>query len=161
MPRITVTVRSTVGSTMGRQDDAAHAEPEPPGHLGGWPVGQGSVPDTLGEDGRPVEALVLMQEPALPGDDVAAWPVAVLHVVDGDRRTDELLCIAETECFVDLVDVADLGRWHAEPTAWATALARLSPGSTPHVTDCGSRAEAEHLVEQTRHACQLLTGCLE
>lgn len=45
MPGITVTVRSTVGSTIGLKDGTAQSGPEPSGQLGGWPVGQGSVRD--------------------------------------------------------------------------------------------------------------------
>lgn len=160
MPRITVTVESTTGSAIGSRG-TARAVPEPPGRLGGWPVGKGTVPDTLGADGRPVEALVLMQEPALPGDEVAARPVALLQLSEADRDRDELVCVAEAEPFADLVDVPDLGRRHAGPSAWAGVLARLSHGSAPRVTGYGQRAEADRLVEQARHSYLQLTGCLE
>ncbi|MFI9629200.1 inorganic diphosphatase [Streptomyces sp. NPDC052042] len=133
----------------------------PSGGVRGWPVGQGSVEDTLAPDGRAVRTMVLMPEPARPGDEVTAWPVALLHLNDGRRDVDEVLCVAEAEPFVDLVDAADLGRWHAEPDVWATALGRLSPGAVYRVTGCGGRREADQLVSDARHAYLRLTGCLE
>lgn len=161
MPRITVAVESTIGSSIGKHDGPAPDASDVPGRLGGWPVGTGCVQDTLDRDGRPIRAMVLMPEPALPGDAVTAWPVAVLHLSDGHRDLDEVVCVAEAECFVDLVDVADLGRWHAEPAAWAAALGRLSPGSVYEVTGCGKRVEADHVVAEAQHAYLQLTGCLE
>ncbi|MFF3731376.1 inorganic diphosphatase [Streptomyces sp. NPDC002476] len=135
--------------------------PEPSGGADGWPVGEGRVEDTLDTDGRSVRTLVLMREPARPGDEVAAWPVALLHLNDGRHDVDEVLCVAEAEPFIDLVDATDLRRWHAEPDVWATALGRLSPGTVYRVTGCGSRREADQLVSDARHAYLRLTGCLE
>ncbi|MEU9762627.1 hypothetical protein AB0D98_23425 [Streptomyces sp. NPDC047987] len=63
--------------------------------------------------------------------------------------------------FVDLVDATDLRRWHAQSSAWATALGRFSPGTAYRVTGCGSRREADQLVSDARPAYLRLTGCLE
>ncbi|MEU9318413.1 inorganic diphosphatase [Streptomyces sp. NPDC048295] len=161
MPRIKVEVESTIGSSIGRHGSPESAEHDVPGRDGGWPVGEGRAQDTLGEDGRSVRTMVLMQEPARPGDEVPAWPVAMLHLSDGRRDLEEVVCVAEAEPFVDLVDLADLGRWHAEPAAWAAALRRLSPGSTYRVTGCGSRKEADRLVADAQHTYLQLTGCMD
>ncbi|MGW2089908.1 inorganic diphosphatase [Streptomyces sp. NPDC001880] len=161
MPRIKVEVESTIGSPIGRNSSTEPTEDDAQSRVGGWPVGEGCAQDTLGEDGRSVRTMVLMQEPARPGDEVAAWPVAVLHLSDGRRDLDEVVCVAEAEPFVDLVDLADLGRWHAEPAAWADALGRLSPGSTYRVTGCGSRREADRLVADAKHTYLQLTGCMD
>ncbi|MGI5440645.1 inorganic diphosphatase [Streptomyces shenzhenensis] len=99
---------------------ATSASPRPP---------TADADDTLGDDGLPVEALVLMCEPAIPCGEVEAWPIAVLHLATQDRTVDEVLCVAEAAPFTDLVDLADLPAWHAQPEAWAKTLARLTPGS--------------------------------
>ena len=167
MSRITVEVESTVGSSIGKRD---HEEPDlgKPGRTepdlgkpGGWPVGKGRVEDTLAPDGRSVRTLVLMREPARAGDEVTAWPVALLHLNDGRHDVDEVVCVAEAEPFVDLVDATDLDRWHAEPGAWVTALDRLSPGTRYRVTGYGDRREADQLVADAHRAYLRLTGCLE
>jgi len=104
---------------------------------------------------------VLMPEPALPGVEVQARPVAMLHLVGPDRETEELVCVSDNVCFDDLVDVSDLPRWHADPAAWAAALQRLSPGSPGVVVGCGQRAEAERWLAEAQDEFIRLTGCLE
>ncbi|MGW4031835.1 inorganic diphosphatase [Streptomyces sp. NPDC004838] len=161
MPRIAVSVDATVASTI-KRDDAEPVVDAPPAHgEGGWPVGHGYVVDTLGDDGRPVEALVLMREPAVPRGQAAAWPIAVLHLAARGRTMDEVLCVAEAAPFTDLVDLPDLPRWHAQPEAWAQALARLTPDSAYRIAGLGPAAEADELLGTARHAFLQLTGCLE
>jgi inorganic pyrophosphatase len=154
MSRIAVAVESTVGTMIGRQGPD-HLESER------WPVGRGRVADTLGADRQPVDALVLMCEPALPGVVVQARPVAVLRLIGSDRETEELICVAADEHFDDLVDVADLERWHADPAAWAAALGRLSPGSAGVLVSCGRCAEAERLLAEAQDDYSRMTGSLE
>ncbi|MEU6606515.1 inorganic diphosphatase [Streptomyces shenzhenensis] len=163
MPRIAVAVDATVASTIKREDDTAEPMMDaPPAHgEGGWPVGHGHVVDTLGDDGLPVEALVLMCEPAIPRGQVAAWPIAVLHLAAQDRTVDEVLCVAEAAPFTDLVDLADLPAWHAQPEAWAKALARFTPGSAYRIAGLGPAGEADELLDTAWHAFLQLTGCLE
>ncbi|MFD5125696.1 inorganic diphosphatase [Streptomyces sp. NPDC058385] len=163
MSRIAVAVDATVASTIKR--DGESVEPLTgalPAHgTDGWPVGHGLVTNTLGDDGRPLEALVLMCEPAIPQGEIAAWPVALLHLTTRGRTIDEVLCVAEVAPFTDLVDVVDLPRWHARPEAWATALACLIPGSAYQIAGLGPAREADELLDTARHAYFQLTGCLE
>ncbi|MGJ5756372.1 inorganic diphosphatase [Streptomyces puniciscabiei] len=159
MPRITVDIDATASSTIRTSEDGAS------GRLTstGWPVGHGRIPDTLDADGSPLDALVLMPEPALAGATVPAWPLGVLHrlVNQAVPAAPVLLCVAEDPSFIGLVDTGDLPRWHAEGDAWAAVLARLQHLDAGEVTDCGSRAEAEHLISTAHHAYERLTGCLE
>ncbi|MEU6497100.1 inorganic diphosphatase [Streptomyces sp. NPDC046984] len=164
MPKIAITVDATVASTIRRDDEppalSLGVQPEAHGARG-WPVGLGHVVDTLGDDGRPLEALVLMCEPALPVDDLPAWPVGVLHFSTQGRNVDEVLCVSENPCFVGLVDVCDLPHWHAEPDVWAAVLARLTPGSAYRVAGLGPVREANERLSAAHHCYLQLTGCLE
>ncbi|WP_153812051.1 hypothetical protein [Streptomyces sp. SUK 48] len=63
--------------------------------------------------------------------------------------------------FTGLAGLADFPRWHAQPEAWAHALARLAPGGACQVEGVGPATEAGELLEAARHACLRLTGCLE
>ncbi|MFD7530738.1 inorganic diphosphatase [Streptomyces sp. NPDC059849] len=160
MPRIAVEVESTIGSSIGKHGGAESDGRDATGRAaGGRPVGEGYVADTLDTDGRPVRTMVLMQEPARPGDEVAARPVAVLHLSDGRRDLDEVVCVAEP--FDDPAGTADPGRRYAEPAAWAAVLGRLSPGTAYRVTGFGGREEADRLVADAQHSYLRLTGCLE
>ncbi|MFJ1550253.1 hypothetical protein [Streptomyces sp. NPDC088246] len=84
MPRITVAVESTIWSSIGRHDGPVSDESDATGRSG-WPVGKGCVEDTLDTDGRPIQTMVLMQEPALPGDEIAAWPEAADGMPEGAK----------------------------------------------------------------------------
>ncbi|MEU8974521.1 inorganic diphosphatase [Streptomyces monashensis] len=159
MPRITVDIDATASSTIRTSEGGASDRLTSTG----WPVGHGRVPDTLDAEGAPLDALVLMSEPALAGSTVPAWPVGVLHRIRAEFpcAAPVLLCVAEEPSFIDLVDIDDLPRWHAEGDAWAAVLARLQHQDVGTATDCGTRAEAEHLVSECHHAFERLTGCLE
>ncbi len=102
-----------------------------------------------------------MCEPALPSVEVAAWPIGVLHLVDGDRDLDELLCVADERCFARVHDLEDLAARHGEPTEWVNSLARLSCGHHYRIVGCGRRDEADRLLAEGHHAYLQLTGCLE
>ncbi|MEU9244475.1 inorganic diphosphatase [Streptomyces sp. NPDC048385] len=164
MSRIAIAVDATVGSTIRRGDETAELSRDTSSEAhgaGGWPVGHGHVIDTLGADGRPLEALVLMREPAVPGNDIPAWPVAVLHLAAREQPVEEVLCVAEEPCFADLVDVADLPRWHAQPEAWAHVLSRCAPDRAYRVSGCGPVRETDALLAEARHAYLRFTGCME
>ncbi|TFV29702.1 hypothetical protein E4K10_49390 [Streptomyces sp. T1317-0309] len=163
MPKIAITVDATVASSI-RCDEEIAGLPRTSSRRRTEQragLGHGSVVNTLGDDGRPLEALVLMCEPALPGDALQARPVATLHLSTPGRAVNEVLCVAEAPCFGDLADSRDLPRWHAEPGAWAEALARLTPGRTYRVAGCGPARETEELLSAARQCYLRLTGCLE
>jgi inorganic pyrophosphatase len=63
----------------------------------GYPSDYGFVPDTLAEDGEPIDALVLLQEPTFPGCIVRARVIAVFWMRDAGRPDAKLLCVPATD----------------------------------------------------------------
>jgi len=63
----------------------------------GYPSDYGFVPETLAEDGEPIDALVLLQEPTFPGCVVRARVIAVFWMRDADRPDAKLLCVPATD----------------------------------------------------------------
>ena len=150
MPRIDVEVEATGGSTIGRADAVGHSVFARTHHADGWPVGWGQVARAVNEDGSPLEALVLMTEPAFPGR-VHAWAIGVIDL--GDRHAGQILvCVAEVPPFIDLIDLAHPNPWHADADAWLHALRRLHTGSnTPrHLQGLGDRRTAEAILAAAR-----------
>jgi inorganic pyrophosphatase len=47
-----------------------------------YPLDYGFIPDTLAEDGDPLDAMVMLDEPTFPGCLVAARPVGVFWMLD-------------------------------------------------------------------------------
>ena len=47
-----------------------------------YPLDYGFIPDTLAEDGEPLDAMVMLEEPTFPGCLVTARPVGVFWMHD-------------------------------------------------------------------------------
>ena len=59
-----------------------------------YPADYGFIIDTVGRDGDPVDALVLVSRPTFPGVVVDARPVGVLEMRDGGKPDEKILCVA-------------------------------------------------------------------
>lgn len=74
------------------------------------PYDYGYIPDTLCEDGDPLDALVIIDEPLFPGVVVPVRPIGVLYMVDDDEKDEKLICVAADDISKDyLKNVDDLG----------------------------------------------------
>ncbi len=58
-----------------------------------YPSDYGFIENTLGQDGDPLDALVLMTEPLFPGVIVEARPVAMFQMTDEAGGDDKVLCV--------------------------------------------------------------------
>ena len=59
----------------------------------GYPADYGYIDDTLGDDGDPLDALVLLPESVHPGVIVEARPVAMFQMVDDAGGDDKVICV--------------------------------------------------------------------
>jgi inorganic pyrophosphatase len=62
-----------------------------------YPMDYGYVPETLAEDGDPLDAIVCVSEPTFPGCRIWVRPVAAFRMDDEKRRDDKLLCVPTTD----------------------------------------------------------------
>jgi inorganic pyrophosphatase len=60
-----------------------------------YPFDYGFVPNTLAEDGSPLDAMVIMEEPTFAGCVILARPVGILDMVDCGLNDGKLLCVPE------------------------------------------------------------------
>lgn len=58
-----------------------------------YPANYGFIPHTLGDDGDPLDALVVARSPFIPGSVVRARPVGVLLMEDEKGGDEKLLCV--------------------------------------------------------------------
>ena len=74
-----------------------------------YPADYGFIPDTLSEDGDPLDAMVLLDEPTFPGCWVSARPVAVFWMSDDAGPDAKILCVpAGDPRWSQVADMADL-----------------------------------------------------
>ena len=58
-----------------------------------YPADYGFVEGTLGEDGDPLDVLVLVAEPTFPGCRIHVRPIGVFHMQDEKGGDDKVLCV--------------------------------------------------------------------
>ena len=58
-----------------------------------YPFDYGFIPNTLAEDGAPLDALVIMNEPTFAGCLITARPIGILDMVDCGAHDVKLLCV--------------------------------------------------------------------
>jgi inorganic pyrophosphatase len=109
-----------------------------------YPTEYGFFPDTLAEDGDPLDALVLLEDPTFPGCHVRARPIAVLEMSDEAGRDLKVLCVASGDLRWDnLQDVTDVPpHLLAEIKHFFEVYKDLEPGKESNVGDWSGREDA-------------------
>jgi inorganic pyrophosphatase len=62
-----------------------------------YPYDYGFIPNTLADDGDPLDGMVIMDEPTFPGCVIAARPVGYLEMIDGGDRDEKILCVPDKD----------------------------------------------------------------
>ncbi|HEY3941799.1 MAG TPA: inorganic diphosphatase [Acidimicrobiales bacterium] len=74
-----------------------------------YPADYGFIPDTLAQDGDPLDALVLVEDPTFPGVHITARPVAVFWMSDEKGPDAKVICVPSHEPrWKDVSDLAQL-----------------------------------------------------
>lgn len=73
-----------------------------------YPLDYGFIDHTLGEDGDPLDALVILPEPVFPGVIVKARPVGVFKMTDEAGGDDKLLCVIDDVRWDHIQDIEDV-----------------------------------------------------
>ena len=62
-----------------------------------YPYDYGFVPNTLADDGDPLDGMVIMDQPTFPGCVIAARPIGMLEMIDGGDRDEKILCVPDAD----------------------------------------------------------------
>lgn len=62
-----------------------------------YPYDYGFVPNTLADDGDPLDGMVLIDQPTFPGCIIAARPIGMLEMIDGGDRDEKILCVPDKD----------------------------------------------------------------
>ena len=123
-----------------------------------YPMDYGKIPDTLAEDGDPLDVLVWLEEPTFPGCLVTVRPVAVFWMSDERGPDAKLLTVASHDVrknrFRDLSDMPphllnEIGHFF-------DIYKELEPGKSTDVRGWMDRAEAERVVKEAEARLQLV-----
>jgi inorganic pyrophosphatase len=117
-----------------------------------YPEDYGYVPGTIAEDGDPVDAMVLLDEPTFPGCHIRARPIGVFRMRDEMGLDAKLLCVLASDHRWDHVqDLGDLPAHQLTEIAHFFEIYKdLEPGKMTELAGWSSREEAERVVELGR-----------
>jgi len=74
-----------------------------------YPYDYGFIPNTLADDGDPLDGLVMMDQPTFPGCIIPARPLGMLLMIDGGDRDEKLLCVpAKDPRYANYKSLADV-----------------------------------------------------
>jgi inorganic pyrophosphatase len=62
-----------------------------------YPTDYGFIPDTLGQDGDPLDAMICVSEATFPGCTIETKPIALFRMEDDKGIDDKVLCVPLTD----------------------------------------------------------------
>ena len=125
-----------------------------------YPADYGFVPDTLAEDGDPLDAMVILEEPTFPGCHVRARPVGVFWMRDEKGPDAKLLCVVASDHRWDAVqDITDLPEHLlAEIGHFFDVYKQLEPDKSTETRGWEGRESAEWAVGDARARFEQTSG---
>nr|WP_202502071.1 inorganic diphosphatase [Streptomyces sp. SID5785] len=116
-----------------------------------YPTDYGFVENTLGEDGDPLDALVILDEPTFPGCLIKCRAIGMFRMTDEAGGDDKLLCVPSTdprmEHLRDIHHVSEFDR--LEIQHFFEVYKDLEPGKSVEGADWVGRTEAEAEIERS------------
>ena len=116
-----------------------------------YPADYGFIEDTLGNDGDPLDAMVLLPQPVFPGVLVEARPVAMFQMVDEAGGDDKVLCVPAGDPRWDHIqDLHDVPQMELDGIKhFFMHYKDLEPNKFVKAAEWGGRAEAEAEIQRS------------
>ncbi|MBV1853423.1 inorganic diphosphatase [Catellatospora tritici] len=116
-----------------------------------YPADYGFIENTLGEDGDPLDALVLVQEPTFPGCLIRCRAIGMFRMRDEKGGDDKVLCVPaddpRLEHLRDIHHVAEFDR--LEIQHFFEVYKDLEPGKSVEGATWVGRADAEAEIKRS------------
>ena len=117
-----------------------------------YPSDYGFIEDTLADDGDPLDALVLIEEPTFPGCLINCRVIGMFRMRDEKGLDDKVLCVPATDPrwkhLQDIQDVPEFDR--LEIQHFFEVYKALEPGKSTEDFSWADREAAEEEIEECR-----------
>ena len=117
-----------------------------------YPADYGYIEETLGMDGDPLDALVLLEEPTFPGCLITCRAIGMFRMTDEKGGDDKVLTVPATDPrmahLMDINDVSEFDR--LEIQHFFETYKDLEPGKSVEGADWVGREEAEAEIKASR-----------
>ena len=114
-----------------------------------YPADYGFIENTLGLDGDPLDALVLLQEPTFPGCLIQCRAIGMFRMTDEAGGDDKVLCVPATDPRLEhLRDINHVSKFdRLEIQHFFEVYKDLEPGKSVEGANWVGRVEAEREIE--------------
>ena len=117
-----------------------------------YPADYGFVEDTLADDGDPLDALVILEEPTFPGCLIRCRAIGMFRMRDEKGADDKVLCVPATDPrmahLTDISDVSDFDQ--LEIQHFFEVYKALEPGKEVEAATWVDRSAAEREIQACR-----------
>ena len=117
-----------------------------------YPADYGYIDYTLADDGDPLDALVLLEEPTFPGCLIKCRAIGMFRMRDENGADDKVLCVPATDPRVaHLRDIGDVSEYDLlEIRHFFEVYKELEPGKQVDAAKWVGRGEAYEEIEASR-----------
>jgi inorganic pyrophosphatase len=116
-----------------------------------YPTDYGFIPETLGEDGDALDAMVCVSEPTFPGCVIPVKPIALFRMEDDKGIDDKVLCVPLSDpAWNTLEELDDLAKQLQDEIAHFFSVYKDLEQKKVKVDGWHSRKEAEDEIEEAR-----------
>jgi len=118
-----------------------------------YPCDYGFIPQTLDDDGDPLDAVLLINEPTFTGCVIVARPVANIKMWDGDQVDDKIVTVSSTDPFYKHINcLADIPKSMIEELNYFYNKYKGPENKETHVENWGDVDESKNIINK----CQRL-----
>ncbi len=116
-----------------------------------YPTDYGFIPEALGEDGDPLDAMVCVSEPTFPGCVIPAQVVALFRMRDEKAVDDKVVCVPlEDPNWNTITDLDELPQPLRDEIAHFFSIYKQPEGKVVEVDGWYPREEALQVIEEAR-----------
>jgi inorganic pyrophosphatase len=113
-----------------------------------YPADYGFIPRTLDDDGDPLDAVLLINEPTFTGCVTVARPVANIRMMDGRDTDDKIVCVSTTDPFYKHIEnLNDLPRSVIDELSYFYNNYKRAEGVITEVLKWQDQDEAKKIIE--------------
>lgn len=114
-----------------------------------YPANYGFIPRTYGDDGDPLDVLLLCSEPVVPLTLVRAYPIGVISMLDGGKKDEKIIAVPFNDpnynCYHD---ISELPSHVIEEMEHFFTVYKALENKTTDVNEKGNREEATRVIEE-------------
>ena len=116
-----------------------------------YPADYGFIPRTLDDDGDPLDAVLLINEPTFTGCVTVARPVANIKMIDGKAQDDKIVTVSTTDPFYKHIkSLDDLPRSVIDELTYFYNNYKRAEGAISEVLKWEDAEEAKELIQWAR-----------